>query len=466
MKITFQIIALILLTVGCGGKKGSYDEGIISVENQESEICIRNVRLFVGNADELTSEKDVYLSGGIIQEIRNSTGERLDYSGRTYEAKGKILMPGLIDSHVHLAGSGAVPWQNVKPNINYNLKAYLYAGITTVYDLGGVANSTRKIANKIREGKIVGPQVYNTHVPITVKGSHPIPLAKETAPFPLNKLVDKLVPTINSPEEAELLIEKYTANPIHYVKVICDQLPTGSKEMNLDQLSAIVKASHKKGYKVFVHVGSSKNAMDAIKAGADVLAHGIVRDALTDEEAKFIAESKVPIIYTLAGFENVHQISSGEYQASKWDSILIPKEVLNPICGIHGKAFNDAPVLKDFASDVNTNRKFWKENFRKLHKHGVSILVGTDSSLPGTYTGTTYYQELKMLKEYGLSNFEVLSGATYKNATLIKNEPDFGIIKKGCRADLLLLNNNPLVDLNAVENPALIIANGLVVNRK
>lgn len=457
---------LVVILFACSGKKGSYDEEIIVVSQECVKYCIRNVKIFTGKDQELTNEKDVYIANGKIDKITDASSSIIIDGGEIVDGKGKVLMPGFIDSHVHLAGSGSVPWDNVKPNIDYNLKAYLFAGITTVYDLGGMAKSTRKIGNQIKEGKKIGPQVFNTHVPITVLGSHPIPLAKETAPYPLNKLVDKMVPTIGSPDEAEALISKYVEHEIDYVKVICDQLPSGTKEMSFKQLEAIVKVAHDKGYKVFVHVGSAQNAIDAVQAKADVLAHGIVRDELTEEQAEIIAKSKVPVIYTIAGFENVYRISSGEFEASKWDSILLPQEILKPICGVHGEDFNSAPVLKDFAKDVRNNKKYWKENFRKLHKAGVSILVGTDSSLPGTYTGSTYFQEIKTLKLYGMSNYEILTGATFQNAKLLEEDPSFGIIKVGARADLLLLNDNPLVNLNTIENPAMIIANGLVVNRK
>ena len=94
------------------------------------------------------------------------------------------------------------------------------------------------------------------------------------------------------------------------------------------------------------------------------------------------------------------------------------------------------------------------------------IVIGTDSTLPGTYPGSSYFQEIKLLSEYGLSNWEILAGATSYNAQLFLKEPDFGTIEKGKRADILLLSENPLIHLETIENPEKIIAGGKIIERK
>ena len=139
-----------------------------------------------------------------------------------------------------------------------------------------------------------------------------------------------------------------------------------------------------------MHVGSAQNAVDAVNAGADVLAHGIYRSALSDADAKTIAKKNVPVIYTLAGFVNVLRIADGEYAANSLDSMLLPHEILEGVSLEAGKKINETEVMKDFVRDVRANAGFWKKNFELLRKNGVKILVGTDSALPGTYPGSTY----------------------------------------------------------------------------
>lgn len=458
MKNQFFILALLVLSCSKGSHKT-----LVEKEFSGASILIKNVSIFNGRDSTLLLDKDVLIEGSIIMSIADNLSPGMNT--RVVDGKGKTLMPGLIDSHVHLSGSGAVPWENQKADIAYNLQAYLYAGITTIYDLGGLASNISGVGQKVEEGKLLGPSVYNTHIPITVKNSHPIPLTEVMLPWPLNGMVNAFSPTLDVVSEAPELMEKYVSNDIDYVKIICDQIPPGSPQMSPEQLDALIEEAHQQNMKVFVHIGSPQNALDAINAGADVLAHGVWRGELSEEQAKQIAGSGVPIIYTLSGFKNVACIHHGKFSPSELDKRLIPHDILAPVTEERGKDVHEQEVMNKFFADVAENSTHWEQNFALLHKHGAKILVGTDSNLPGTYAGATYLQELYELKRAGMSNFEILRGATYLNARLFLSNPDFGLIEEGKKADLLLLDGNPLDKLEAVEDAALIVKAGQIVRR-
>ena len=455
----FLIIALFIFS--CSKEKE--ESCLIKTGTNESPLLLKGVSIFNGKENKLIENKDVLIEKGIIKAIEDQIPTSDIY--QTIDGTGKILMPGLIDSHVHLSGSGAVPWENVKADIPYNLQAYLYSGITTVYDLGGLAGDLSKIAEEVEEGELIGPTVYNTHIPITVKNSHPIPLTEIMLPWPLSGMVNSISPTIDDVSEAPKLIGKYIKNDIDYVKIICDQIPPGSPEMNFEQLKALIDEAHKNKKKVFVHIGSPQNAIDAVNAGADVLAHGVWRGRLTEEQATTIAASQVPVIYTLSGFKNVAHIHEGTFEPSHFDKKLIKEKVLTPVLGEKGKDVHNQKVMNAFFKDVAGKKEFWENNFKLLYENGAKILVGTDSNLPGTYAGTTYYQEMRELKKYGMSNFDILTGATYRNAYLFLDKPNFGEVEVGKKADLLLLKNNPLENLESIEDPALIIKTGKIIQR-
>lgn len=462
--ISGGFLLLIIFLSGCMGSRATVKD-LVHWAEVDVGILIQNVSVFDGISERIIENQDIYIVKGEIFSLGKSGTLQIQGSPKIIDGNGKFLMPGLVDSHVHLASSGAAPWASVKPNVKYNLEAYLYSGITTVYELGGQAPQTEKFSKKTELGKWEGPQIFFTHTPITVPGSHPIPLAEAIAPWPLNKRIKKLVPTLEEKGDAAEIIAKYEKKGVHYIKVMCDQMPPGSPEMSEKLMRDLVEAAHAKGFKVFVHIGSPENALTAIRAGADVLAHGIWRGQLTEAQAREIAESGIPIIYTLAGFENVHQINQGQFEPSETDRLLIPPEVLEPISGGNGKGFQNTEVLHEFAGDVSQKRGFWRANFELLRKSGANILVGTDSALPGTYPGATYIQELNLLLEYGMNRFEVLRAATSGNAKLFLENPDFGSIKAGNRADLLLLSENPMDNLDAVRNLELIIAQGRIVTR-
>ena len=460
-KVLFGVFSMTLL-IGCSSEYSK--KLIIPTPNRVSWI-ITNVDVFNGKDNKIIKGQDVIIEHGKILNMMNHQATR-DFTNYTeIKGKGKTLMPGMIDSHVHLSGSGSVPWESVSADEAYNLSAYLYVGVTTVYDLGGLAGDLEKLSNKVVSNEITGPSIYHTHIPITVKDGHPIPLTKEILPWPLKSMVNAISPTIDDPSEATDLIADYTNKEVDYVKVIYDQIPPGVPEMRYDQLEAIVKASHKKGYKVFVHIGSPQNAIDAAKAGADVLAHGVWRGELTSAQADTIASYNIPLIYTLTAFQNVNQISEGHFQPNNLDTTLVPQKVLNPVTSKHGLDVKQKPAMYGFFTDVHSHSEYMIPNFNLLRERGVTLIVGTDSSLPGTYAGATFIQEIFELSKNGVSNFDILTGATYLASKLFLDNPDFGMVKVGQTADLLLLDQNPLVNLKALNTPNTIILKGQIIKR-
>ena len=461
MRAYLFYFVLVTITLGCQQK---INKALVTNTDHNTKVLIRNVDIFNGRDSILLLQKDVLIENATIQKISDQI--IVDTNLVTIiDGTGKTLMPGMIDAHVHLSGSGCVPWEMVPADMNYNLSAYLYAGITTVYDLGGLSKTIETLADQVDDQKIMGSTIYHTHIPITIKNSHPIPLTEQMLPFPLKALVNQISPTIGAPKEAEKLIKAYTKHDIDYVKIICDQIPSGTPEMNFNQLKALIDETHKRHFKAFVHIGSPQNAIDAINAGADVLAHGVWRGKLSEAQAKVIGESKIPIIYTLAGFHNVKHIYNGQFVPSELDQHLVPKSILEPVTRAKGEDAKQEDVIGEFFEDVDRNSSYWLENFELLRKYDAVILVGSDSNLPGTYAGSTYLQELMLLKTYGMSNYEILHAATDLNAQLFLNTPTFGTVKIGQEANLLLLNGNPLKDIEVIKTPYFIMHKGRIIKR-
>ncbi len=460
---TFKYILLIAFLVFIVSCSNHYSKQLIKQNENTLPILFKNVDIFNGKDSSLIPNKNVLVEKGIIKIITENfeTKDNQDY--HTIEGKGRTLMPGLVDAHVHLSGSGAVPWENVSANEAYNLKAYLHSGITTVYDLGGMASDIEKLSQEVAHGELLGPTIYHSHIPITVKNGHPIPLTKEILGWPLKSFVNTLAPTIEDAEDAEKIIEEYLEENVDYVKIIYDEIPPGSPFMTYNVLEALIEKAHDKGYKVFVHIGSPQNAIDAVNAGADILAHGIWRGKLSSEQADIIANAKVPIIYTLAAFQNVNSINKGEYYPKDIDTLLVPKIILEPVTGAKGLDVKGQKAMKGFFDDVTDKSPFLLDNFKLLWERNVQMVLGTDSALPGTYAGSTYLQEIDALKTYGLSNFEILTGATYLPSKLFLDDPDFGIVEVGKKANLLLINGNPLENITLIKSPETILMNGKII---
>ena len=367
------LVFWIILLLSC--KDPESDKPVSDLDS--NSLLITNVTIFNGRDSVLLENRNVLVENGEIKAIIKS---EIPFKEKKIDGTGKFLIPGFIDAHVHLSGSGAVPWANVKPDMEYNLKAYLQTGITTVYDLGGLASELNKLAAKVEKREVLGPSIFHTHIPITVPNSHPIPLSKEILTWPLNKMVEMISPVIKTPEDAPKVIKNYLEKEVDYVKIICDQIPPGSPEMSLKQMKAVAQVAHDNGKKVIAHIGSPDNAIAAVEAGIDVLAHGIWRERLNEEQATRIAQSQIPIIYTAAAFHNVSEIQNGNFQHSALDKELVPAEILDPVTGDKGKDVHQQNIMNEFFKQVADEHKNLELNFKLLKQHEAKILVGTDSN--------------------------------------------------------------------------------------
>lgn len=465
MKYTKQLILLIvlnLITVSIIAQEST--KNILNLTSEFHEIClIKHVNIFDGLDSSIQIDRDVLIENGIISRIQNG-GSIFIEEAFTIDGKDKTLLPGFIDAHVHLTGSGAVPWDKERPQVYHNLKAYVAAGVTTVYDMGGLASKLNKIKSETASGKVLGPDIYHTHIPVTVRNSHPIPLSSLMLPWPLNKMINGISPTIDESTDADKIVKDYIKKKVDYMKISCDQIPPGSPEMSLEQMKYLTRISHDNGLIVFAHIGSPQNAVDACEAKTDVLAHGIWRGELTESQADLIAQSGVKVVYTIAGFQNVDRINRGVFEPSELDKRLVHNCVLHPVTGSNGLDVKEQEIMNAFFASVSDNAKYWEQNFKLLNDRGVLIAVGTDSQLPGTYAGSTYHQEIKALHNFGMSNYQVLHAATYLNAHLFMENPNFGYVNKGMLANLLLVDGDPFEDLNTVFNPIMIMKRGRILN--
>ena len=432
---------------------------------QYKQIVIRDVRLFSGRESIAQEHMDIWVKAGKIEKIE-PTSTATPTGVYVVDGKGKTLLPGFVDVHVHLTSSGAAPWKPIIENMEYNLQAYLWAGITTVYDLGGKASAIRALKQRVQKGSLLGPRIFHTHTPVTVKGGHPLVLIDSLVPWPLNWWLKRDALLIDDPKDASKIVSTLKQEKVDFLKAVVDELPTGAKKMNKQQLAALIGEAKKQGYRSFVHIGKAEDALMAAKAGADVLAHGVYNGEISEQQAKELAKTGVRVCYTLVGWNGVRKIALGKYQPSKFEYAISPKEILDPITGEKGKQFMTLPALKDMGKTVIRSHRYWNDNVNRLYKAGVPFLIGTDSPLPGVYPGSSFHEELRLLNRAGIPNAYLLQAATYKAALVLKKKPTFGSIEVGKTADLLLVKGNPLQNIEDTKKIDLVFRNGQILHRK
>ncbi|MGH9392184.1 MAG: amidohydrolase family protein [Vicinamibacteria bacterium] len=254
------------------------------------------VRVFNGTDDVLSEPIDVLVTEGRIAAIGDPGTIAEPPGADRIDGTGKTLLPGLIDSHIHLGMNERPPWSAKLPDPRADAAALLYAGVTTVIEA-----AKNEYWDRIVSGEWSGPRVFRATTMITAKGGHPTALFREILPTPLDTiLLSRSLREASGPEEGRRAAhEEIQAKPLDFVKVIYDSVPPGAPRLDEETLRAIIDEARSKNQPVFAHVGSPEDAVAAAEAGASLLMHTPRTAVFSDEQVERIKEKGIPVVTTM-----------------------------------------------------------------------------------------------------------------------------------------------------------------------
>ncbi|NNE66668.1 MAG: amidohydrolase family protein [Pyrinomonadaceae bacterium] len=385
-----------------------------------------NVNVIPMDSERTLRDQTVLIDNGRIIAMKPSSGFKIPKSATIIDGKDKFLIPGLMDMHVHFEEK--------------HLSLYLANGITTIRNLNG--DSTHlEIREKLNRGKLQGPRVYTTGPLITV---------------PETRWKIKAVP--ESPEVARTIVKNQKAAGYDFIKVY-----DGISE---SVYRAIIEEAKIQGIQVVGHVPKSVGLEGAAKNGqvsvdhAEQIVYSYVGFPLDEEKIQgavsIISKAKMWVCPTLA----VQEIFKLNRQA-KFVKMLEDPEM----------KFVDQDIFEWWKSFARTSRRdghansldfydFQVKLTKALFDAGVPILAGTDAPNPGMVHGFALHEELRNLVHAGLTPYEALKAATVNGALFLDEEERFGTIKVGMIADLLLLDGNPLENIEATRSNSGVMARG------
>jgi imidazolonepropionase-like amidohydrolase len=433
---------------------------------RDGRIVFRDAAVFTATSTELLEHQDVWVSDGLITGIGPTGDVKPEAGVLVVEAKGKTLIPGLVDAHVHTTMNSLPPWYAVIPNAGHNLDAFLYAGITTVNDLGGQPEEIIGLRQEIAEGKRQGPRIFFAGQIITHKGGYPISMIRDAYGALAHAAIGtKLATEIESAAEGALAVRKRFAAGATMIKVVIADIPRGAPRISAEELDAIVHQAHQLGLKVAAHIDTTEDALFAAKHHVDALAHGVETTPLTPEQAKELAASGIVMVPTLVNYERFCQIAQKRYAPLKLTVESEPAEALAQFA----PSYVDSAKLPDgffkWGDELEANVKTRVENVRNAYAAGVPIIGGADAmGSVGTFAGDLHH-ELEMMVDAGIPPAEALLAGTSRSAKFITPQPSFGTIEVGKSADLLLIDGDPLKDISATQKLVMVLARGQVVER-
>ncbi|GAA1314401.1 amidohydrolase family protein [Saccharothrix xinjiangensis] len=346
---------------------------------------IENARVFDGTG--LTGPRAVHLAGGLLVHAPPP-------GARVVDARGGALLPGLIDTHVHVEDLA-------------ELRASAHWGVTTALDMG-----TPHLDRTL-------PLRHLDAVTDLFAAGHPAVAPGATA---IRKMDYPASAAVAGPADAEAFVAARVRDGADYVKVLVeDPKQPGTKALDAATVEAVVDAAHRHRLKVVAHAVTGSTFLTAVRAGADVVTHVPVQ-AVVDRGAARAGLVVSPTLVMMRG-----------------------------ICATIGRK----PALRALAALRVVPRMDFDNalaSVRLLRDSGATILAGTDANADPTTPfspphGEAMHQELRLLVDAGLSPVEALRAATATPAEVF-GLTDRGVITAGRRADLLLVDGDPTADID------------------
>jgi imidazolonepropionase-like amidohydrolase len=452
-----------LLLAACGGDK---QQDLVQLPTLKPEaLLITNVAVLDVARGRRDTRRDVLIEGDRIARIER-TGRIHASNAREIDGSGATLLPGLIDMHAHLGNPSAPRWKPERPNPARNMQAYLYCGVTTVFDTGGIDKAIFKLREKSASGELLGPRVYATGPIFTTKGGHPAAILKVFAPWWLRwYMIPHFTRQVDTPDSARAAVREVAGMGADAIKVAVDRIPESTPRIQREVLDAVVAEARALDLRTVAHIGTVEDAVDAAESGVALWVHGVYKERIADQDIRKLAAYKIPMVATITVFESYALLGRGPRVPTPLERETVKPDIL--------AAFDNVPQSKEgeyfrpYLEHLHSQRQNWRDNVRRLHRAGVTILAGSDMQ-SGVFPGAGLHRELLLLQEAGLKPAEVIRAATLDAARFLAgdSEIEYGLIQEGKRADLLLVEGNPLEDLNALAKIRSVIKGGIPLDRR
>jgi imidazolonepropionase-like amidohydrolase len=429
MKHGFDVLAAAALAVAglaVALHAGAQDAPAAAQDGGGNSFVVRDARVFDG-------ERDLGVTTVVVRDGRISAVGNEDAPAGlpVVDGSGKTLLPGFIDAHVHV-------WSDAARDM-------ARFGVTTALDMHGDAG--RLGALRSERESIDGSgraDLWAAGFAVTAPGGH-------------GTQFGFTVPTIDDATDIDAFIDARVDEGADYIKLIIEDLSaygTGRRlpTLSAEQVGRVVAAAHRRDRLAVAHVATLEDAQVAIGAGADGLVH-VFTDAVADDAlVADIRRNGAFVTPTLAVVASM--AGSGEGKALAADP--------------HFQSLVGADQLGTLSSDFagpNLERlQRALDSVRKLHAAGVEILAGSDAPNPGTAHGVSLHHELELLVRAGLSPEQALAAATARPAERY-GIAERGRIAPGMRADLVLVDGDPLSDITATRAISAVWKNGHRIER-
>ncbi|WP_237276180.1 metal-dependent hydrolase family protein [Tenacibaculum ovolyticum] len=400
-------------------------------------------KLIDTKSGKIQSEKTIVVKENKIKKVFDGYVMPRDKTSKTIDLRDKVVMPGLIDMHVHIEQEFDRKTRLNRYTLNeadiaFNsvgfAKTTLLNGFTTVRDLGG-SGVNISIAKAITSGKIPGPRVFTAGKSLATTGGHADPTNGSS-----RKLVGNPGPkegVVNSVEDAKKAVRQRYKNGADCIKItatggVLSVAKSGDNpQFTIEEIKAICNTAKDYGMHVAAHAHGDEGMRRAIIGGVKTIEHGTY---MSDKTMELMKKHNAFLVPTITAGKEVEEKAKIK---GFYPDIVVPK------------ALAVGPQIQG--------------TFARAYKKGVGIAFGTDA---GVFKHGNNGKEFGYMVEVGMPAMETIQAATITNAKILKMENEVGQVKKGFFADIIAVNEDPTKNIHTMENVVFVMKNGIVYKKK
>jgi imidazolonepropionase-like amidohydrolase len=368
---------------------------------------------------------------------------------------GKFIMPEIVNAHGHvglLKGTKLAAENYTKENVVRHLLQYQDYGVGAVLVMGTDQDAAYAWRAESREGKLAGALYYTAGRGFGVAGGLP----------PAAMGADSIYRP-NTPEEARKDVDELAAHHPDIVKLWLDDFWGQFPKMKPEIYAAIIDEAHKQHLRVAAHVYHEEDAQRLVDNGVDALAHS-VRDAEIPDS--LVAEMKKKNL-TYIGTMSLDEFLTAYGDDPAWLNDPFFRNALEP--GVY-EMITSAQYKKSVQDDKKTPLEtaaqlIEKKNLKKLFDAGIPLALGTDSgATPTRAFGFAEHLELQLLVDAGLTPLQAITVATKNGAEFLHAADEFGVLRRGLKANFIVLDKDPSADIRNTESISAVWKDGKKVS--
>ena len=412
--------------------------GCAAPTGQGKVTALKGATLIDGTGAAPVPNATILISGGKV--VSAGQGITIPVGAQVVDLAGKTVLPGLISNHAHLGivqGIQSSPANYNREFILTQLKQFEAMGVTTVTSLGMNGPLFYNLRAEMNQGKLPGADILGADRGIGVEGGAP--------PAAIVTIGQNQMYRPATPEQARVAVQEMKARGTDLIKVWLDDfgksLPT---KVGPTIYAALVDEAHKNNLRVAAHIHDIEDAKAILGVGGDIIAHGVRDKAIDAEFISLMKQRNAWYIATLA-LDDSNFIFADKPQVAT-DPLVAPWIHPQMKTLISDPAWQARIKASPGAANARRDLAMGQANLLAAYKAGLPIGFGSDSGVGLRIPGIAEHRELALTVEAGIPPLEAIKIATSNAAALLKLD-DRGTIRPGKRADLLVLDADPLQNI-------------------